>query len=221
LPDWHALVRERLASLPLDPAELEEVVAELAAHLEDSCRDGREDHATEPDASGQMLADTVDWSRVSRSIGRAKREVLGPRDRTRRVWLPGLLGLAVSMGWMALLQQANPRTGLPWLQSGLPLAAYLLWLGALPPLGATLSYVSRRAGGDTPARLTASLFPPMAMLAVGSLVVANGILVEGNPLILRDPMNLAVAALSWVVLPGLALLVGTLPFLDLRAPSAR
>jgi hypothetical protein len=219
VPDWPALVRDRLGSLPLDPVELEEVVAELAAHLEDSCRDGNEDGAAEPDGMGRMLTDAVDWRQVSRSIGRAKREVPSPGDRARVVWLPGLLGLAVSMGWMAVLQQANPRTGLPWLQSGLPLAAYLLWLGALPPLGATLSYVSRRAGGDTPARLTASLFSPMAMLVVGSLVVANGILVEGNPLILRDPINLAVAALSWVVLPGLALLVGTLPFLDLRAPS--
>jgi hypothetical protein len=34
-PDWRALVRERLRPLHLAPEESEQVVAELAAHLED------------------------------------------------------------------------------------------------------------------------------------------------------------------------------------------
>lgn len=36
MPDWQELVRQRLAGLALDPAERDEIRAELAAHLEDA-----------------------------------------------------------------------------------------------------------------------------------------------------------------------------------------
>lgn len=36
MPDWQELVRQRLAGLARDPAERDEIRAELAAHLEDA-----------------------------------------------------------------------------------------------------------------------------------------------------------------------------------------
>jgi hypothetical protein len=37
--DWKALVEERLATLALEPEEKAEVIAEVAAHLEDICEE--------------------------------------------------------------------------------------------------------------------------------------------------------------------------------------
>jgi len=35
MPDWNALVEQRLAGLALEPEQRAEVIAEVAAHLED------------------------------------------------------------------------------------------------------------------------------------------------------------------------------------------
>jgi hypothetical protein len=52
MPDWKELVRQRLASLPLSPDCVEEIVTELAAHLEDDYQQELTSGLSHPEAVG-------------------------------------------------------------------------------------------------------------------------------------------------------------------------
>ena len=68
MPDWKDLVEERLSRLNLLPSAKEDVIAELAAHLEDSA-------ATNPEASeSEHRALDIQWPRLRRAIERTKRK---------------------------------------------------------------------------------------------------------------------------------------------------
>lgn len=69
MPDWKRLVEERLATLSLPPGEKEYVIAELAAHLEDSA-----DTGTSASGSENRALSKIPWSRLRRAIERSKRE---------------------------------------------------------------------------------------------------------------------------------------------------
>jgi hypothetical protein len=132
-------------------------------------------------------------------------------NRTRSFWLPGLTVFLASMSWMALLQRLNVPLRAPWAHSGLPVTSYTLWVLPQPIFGAIGAYLSRRAGGGVRARVAASLFPPIVLFAVVCGVIALGIFVEHDPHILQQPLNIALTFLTWVLMPGIALLCGALP----------
>jgi hypothetical protein len=60
MPDWQKLVRHRLSGLELDPAEKEEVHAELAAHLEESYSGLCQQGLREKDAADWTLQEVAD-----------------------------------------------------------------------------------------------------------------------------------------------------------------
>jgi hypothetical protein len=140
-------------------------------------------------------------------------------DRTRNFWLPGLTVFAASMSWMALLQRLNVPLHAPWAHSGLPVPSYLLWVLAQPIFGAMGAYLSRRAGGGGKARLAASLFPSIALFAIVCGVIVLGIVVEHDPHIVQQPLNIMLTFLTWVVLPGIALFCGALPLCRTPGPQ--
>jgi hypothetical protein len=129
-------------------------------------------------------------------------------NRTRNFWLPGLTVFVASMSWMALLQRLNIPLHAPWAHSGLPVTSYLLWVLPQPIFGAIGAYLSRRAGGGVKARVAASLFPPVVLFAVVCGVIVRGIFVEHDPHIAQQPLNIMLTFLTWVVMPGIALLCG-------------
>ena len=67
MPDWRRLIRQRLAEVPLPPADEMGVVEELAQHVEDAYRDGCTRGLSEAEAEaaaleeidGQCLADEM------------------------------------------------------------------------------------------------------------------------------------------------------------------
>jgi hypothetical protein len=98
---------------------------------------------------------------------------------------------------------------------------YLPWLFALPLFGAAGAYSSRRVGGHNLACLGAALFPSVIMLCLFSLILPVALIVD-QPFTSLRLVAYAVSILNWVVLPGLALLLGAMPFLRIpMSPKLR
>ena len=214
--DWNELVRERLGRLGLDAAQREEIIAELANHLEDACEDLRARGLPESDAVEQVLNEVIDWRRLARTIRNAKREEGNMNRRTKSVWLPGLVTLALASVFLMVLEiiGVHPRM---WGPVGFGLPIHLPWLIAQPVFGAVGAYLSLRAGGNRRARLAAGLFPSIAMTCAFCLMLVIGFVIG---VFVRQPMSVgltfvgfAVVVCFWAVLPGLGLLLGALPFL--------
>ena len=94
----------------------------------------------------------------------------------------------------------------------------LPWLLALPFVGALGAYLSAHAGGRPLERLVAGLFPSAA-LTVFFPALALVALIVHSPVPTALPFTtLASTLLGMVVIPGVALLIGVLPFLFARKP---
>ena len=86
MPDWEQIVGQRLGRMKLAPEERHEVVAELAAHLEECY--GELCDAGSPDPEGYTLAQVPDWKALGRKIQKAKE---GPMNQIVRIFLCGIL----------------------------------------------------------------------------------------------------------------------------------
>lgn len=152
-------------------------------------------------------------------------------DRTKRIWLPAFVVLFGSVLAEALCQVAGFSPYFPRAWAGNSsseaflhhsLMIYFPWLCVLPFLAAAGAYWSRRAGGGAMQRLVAGLFPALVFLFTFSIIFPVSFATGSLP-----PMKIFLPALtgnilSWVVIPGAALLLGVLPFLfgrnNLRRP---
>jgi len=134
-------------------------------------------------------------------------------QRTKSVWLPGLISLTAVSVFLMILQMCGVRPHFWPFRFGLVVVVHLPWLIAQPVFGALGAYLSLRAGGDRRARLVAGLFPSLVMLGAFCLVLVMSVFVDWSvPAILRVT-GFAVYVCFWAVLPGLGLLLGALPFL--------
>ena len=114
--------------------------------------------------------------------------------------------------------------------NGAALLVYLAWLFTLPFLGALGAYWSLRAGSHRSAQLATGLFPLLLFFAIFIGQHAVGQRGTSLPFLAMDAlppahlffMFMSVSSnllLNWVVMPGVALLLGVLPFLPAsRAP---
>ena len=125
----------------------------------------------------------------------------------KTLWLPGMAALgcaaAVMLGAPRLLPASlwlDPRATMP-MTAGL-LLSYL----AFGALGASLS---RRAGGGIAARLAAGIFPLALHVSIFVTVVVAAMFGDRR---FQNNFQLR-AALIFIVIPGVALAVGALPFL--------
>ena len=73
MPDWKKLVRERIAPSALPAASREEVVSELAAHLEETYKDARSRGLTDAAAVECALQEVSDWHLLAKEILERKR----------------------------------------------------------------------------------------------------------------------------------------------------
>jgi hypothetical protein len=210
MPDWNAEVRKNLKNLGLTPHVQEEVIAELADHLQDHYEQLRAEGIPESEALERSLEQASGWRQMSRRIRNAKHKEDGMNYRTRALWLPGLTALATASICLMVLQLTGVQPKIWWKDGG-ALVIHLPWLLLLPLCGAAGAYLSLRAGGRRLARLAAGLFPALVMLAVFCVFLPVGILIERNAFIIRHPVYFVLAVLNWTVVPGLALLVGAAP----------
>jgi hypothetical protein len=228
MPDWEALVRERLAGLSLDGEEMREVIAELASHLEETFEQSRRQGLSEETAVERALSQVKNWQSLRRNIqiARSKENVM--TNRVKQWWLPGFVALFLSV----MLLRANEFIGIKPLivsahgsQLSAPVAViYVPWLLLLVPTGAMAAYLAGRAGGSQRAMFLSTVFPVLPHLGFFLIVfpvvlilddrVAHNIMISG----------LFMSLAAWVVLPGVALLAGGLAtqlFVSRRQQSRR
>ena len=75
LPEWTKKIRQRLASLKLDPAREAEIIDELAQHLQDRYRELRLAGATDEAAHETALAELSKDNDLARELARVERAV--------------------------------------------------------------------------------------------------------------------------------------------------
>jgi hypothetical protein len=216
--DWEQLVRERLAALRKKTVLEQEVVHELAQHLEDVSRDWREQGFSEEASAERALAEVKNWPRLARKINEARggKEML--KQRIQRLWLPGIVPMILAMGILCvgLRTGLNPRT--VEISPRAPALLYLAWLLILPGMGALAAYWSRRAGGSVANRAAAALFTSLTMLAIFLVVLIHTVF-EDDHMIDRLAkassvfMSLMSSSIGGILLPAIALLAGAWPFL--------
>lgn len=210
--DWKILVGERLGTLSSNPEEQEAIVSELACHLEDvyeaQCAKG----LSEPEGIERALDELSQGRRLGRKIRNSKEGQMN--ERTRKFWLPAFASITAACILVAVVAQLSYVPRIIVLRSGVAMLVYPIWLfGQLLP-GAVGAYFSRRAGGNRLTRLITGMFPAIVMLAVISIVVLVQVLTQGRHDFGRvDGAMIARAMVSVVLLPAVALLLGTLPFL--------
>jgi hypothetical protein len=207
MPDWTALVREHLEPLNLPAKEAQEVIAELAAHLEDLYDEYLEEGTNEAEAFEKVMQEMSLGADLAEKIQRAKTQEEIMNTRTKQFWLPGLVSLASAM---ALLGPLITTSMQPRFLGRSPLEMVLLpWLAVLPFCGAAGAWLARRGGGGLQARLVAGLFPTIALLTLGSILVVTRLLTFAHPEWWYGLVALAVG----IIFPSASLLIGTLPFL--------
>jgi hypothetical protein len=208
MPDWSAQVHDRLRHLDLPTKERQEVVAELAAHLEDLYEEQMRKGLSEPEARENVISEIVRWRELAKDIRRAKLEDEGIMNaRTKQLWLPGLVSLATSMVFLTVLIQISMQ---PRYLGRSPLQMVLLpWMALLPLCGAGGAFLSRSGGGYRWARLAAGLFPTIILFVLGSILVITHLIVPAQPRLWYGSLAVTLG----IVLPTAALLPGALPFL--------
>jgi len=104
--NWEATVREQMAGA-LPQSSREDVIAELAAHLEEAYNDARFRGLSEPEALHIALNDVTDWDALAKDIGRAKSLEDAMNHRTKTLWLPGI-AILFSAGLLLMLLDRAP-----------------------------------------------------------------------------------------------------------------
>src|SRR5262249_41474217 len=213
--------------LALDPEEKAEVIAEVAAHLEDSCEEMRRQGIAEGEAVQRALSQTGDWKVLQGQILAAKRMGHLMRTRVRQLWVPGFLTMILSTLFLMVLRKLGFQ---PRLIGSGPNAIlfYGPWLLSLPLIGALGAYVSSRAGGSRGTVVLASVFPALALIGTFLSMFPIGFAIER---IMGNHVDFGVVAtallkdgVDWIVVPGAALLAGGLAvqlLLTRRFPSQR
>jgi hypothetical protein len=213
--DWEALVEGRLTGLALEPAESAEVIAELAAHLAESCEELRRQGMTEEEAVKRTLSQVEDWQNLRRRIQSAKTKENIMTNRVKQFWLPSLVTMLLTMGLLALIQIFGPS---PWMVARksawfliAPVAViYLPWLLSLPLVGALGAFLSFRSGGSQRAVFSSIVFPVLPYLVF--FLLALPVMAIFNERLAHNIMfgALFVGLFAWVLAPGAALLAGGL-----------
>lgn len=228
--DWQTLVRENLLDLRLDPARQQEIVAELAGHLEDLYQEFLAQGLCNSEALRRSVEEVTDWPDLARQIQRAKREEELMNTRTKQLWFPGFVSLASAMiVWamletMALQNHGSLLTSITNQLSSDPmdrlaLAIYLPWVILLPCSGAAGAYLSRRAGGSRLARMASGLLPSIVLILLFILILPLEFFYCHTPFVIHHPFYVLARALGWITIPSLALVLGAMPFLRTSKPQ--
>ncbi len=208
--DWRALIAGHLGVARLSSEEHDEVVTELANHLQDFFEAALSAGVAEAEAIQQALQELGNTDRLGFRIYAAKHEEDRMNQRTKSFWLPGLITLTGSLGWLLILQSRNWPISGALFHAAPPVTPFVIWICTLPIFGALGTYLSKRAGGSIQARLGVAGFPSIVMMGLLVSVLLFASFVERNPFVREHSAGVILIFLPWVVLPAIALLTGSL-----------
>jgi hypothetical protein len=212
--DWQQKIREHLESCTAAAEIREEIIEELAAHLEEAYEEARAHGLAETESLNRTLQEVQNWSVLAADIQRATTEETSMNSRTKSFWLPALASFAAASLFLLVLTRISLQPQfLVRLNSGLGPVFYMGWLFAQIPFGALGAFLSRRAGGTRSARVIAGIFPAIVMFGLWAVVIPVSVFAEHNTFVLQHPLSYALGILPLVVLPALALTLGAAPFL--------
>jgi hypothetical protein len=226
VPDWPGIVRDRLTPLRVGEKRREDIIAELADHLEDLYVDLVRQGKSEVEAVQFALSTVADWDEVCREIQLAANEevIMNYRMnyRAKALWLPGICTSVLAAVLLRLLQiRSAPAPHVFWPWQDIALVLYWRWLLFLPLIGALGAYWSRRAGGKLLERVLAASLYPLGLTCVLVLAFCIALVLPDRvPLSIRL-VGFAVYLLGWGVTPCSLLLLGALPFLRGDAAESR
>jgi hypothetical protein len=224
MPDWEDLIRAHLRGLRVDANRKEEIAVELAAHLEEVFSELRRLGIPETEAIQRALEEIPNWKRLCRQLNRASQEENAMNQRVKSLWIPGLFTLALTMAGLIGAIRAHmylEYSPIFLITVKVHLLIYLPWLASLPLIGALGTYWSGRMGGNTATRWQVCLIPMAVLTGIFLLPLpTSSFWIFKSILSLSAKFRfIAECALSWVVVPSLALLAGALPFLKGSAES--
>lgn len=206
-------VRAHLADLRISESLREDVICEIAAHLELAAEEVAPSGISEIDREKQILAEVSDWNQLKKGIQRYKGNVM--RDRLRRLWLPammtGVLAYAAQMVIYRLIGPGSHIVGTTWVYSW-------QWLLILFATGAFGAYLSRRFGGSLFERILVALAPAEAMGAAMAVGLPIGFTLEiindhRVPYAMYHPGILLASIAMVVLLPAVPSILGASVFL--------
>jgi len=210
--DWRELVLQRVRLTKLSAGQRDQIISELAAHLEDVYRDGRA-RGMSHDAALQFALQEIEDRRVLAADIHRALEANFMNTRTKTIWLPALASFALaSLFLLGLTRTGFEQSNLVRLASLAPWF-YGMWLASQIFSGALGAGLSRRAGGTLTARIVAATFPAMVLFCLWAVVIPVSAFAQHNQFVLRHPLSYALGIFVWVVPPGFALLLGAAPFL--------
>jgi hypothetical protein len=218
--EWTHIVHAQLAALGLDAEREDEIRAELSDHLDEAYADARRRGLSDEDAMRQALTCVPDWTDLARRLRRAHRKDRMLSRDARVLWVPGMTALAAAAA-ITLATTLLPSS--LWTAAGrmAPAAVMSVWAAAYVGLGALAAAWSWRAGGSRAARIGAGLLPLALHLAmiVTAIVVDNQRNARIHP---QHGVNLQLGVVfAFVVIPGVALTLGTMPFWRERVSADR
>jgi hypothetical protein len=216
--NWQRKVRENLAACLLPREIQDEVIVELAFHLEEAYEEARTVGMSDDSAIQLALKQVGDWRALARNIRRAKSQEVLMNSRTKSLWLPALMTLLGASTSLALFEYLGVRPHLVWV-GNVALTFYWAWLATLPIFGAMGAYLSRRAQSSAWARLAAGVAPALVMLIVMGLILPWGLAIEGIHFFRLVSFGFGLT--NWVLIPAIALLAGVAPFLHQAAPGVQ
>ena len=205
--DWREYVRERLAASRQDDRVDEEVVQELAEHLEDVYTELCASGCTQVQALRQTARQAGNWLELQQGIEAARPEG-AMNERVRKFWLPSLVTLLLGWGILAIMIWAGVE---PWMThpaEARGLIVYVPWLVMLPLIGAMGSYLAHWSNAKSWQVYVVAAFPAVAAALVFLTVFPWAVLVDRNVGPDFRLVSLAANTISWVILPGIALLTG-------------
>jgi hypothetical protein len=209
--DWNAFVRQQLETSLGERAEREETVSELASHLEDAYHALLAKGRPEEEAYASTCNLVEDWSQLSKEILAAKKEGT-MENRVTQLWVPGIATVVAAAGLLISLDLLGVRPTVIPVGRPAVIVLHIPWLLGLPFIGAFGAFLAHRAHATRFAMRLSSLFPAIIMAIVMLSVFVGAFFLSRPVSVQMEAIGFWAAALNWVVLPTLALLLGDLAF---------
>jgi hypothetical protein len=217
--DWTEWVRQRLCTLGVGAEREDEITRELAHHFEDISEEAQASGRSPKDAHDQASSEVQDWARFTKSIRRAEREGGFMKQRMKSLWLPafGTAWLAIAvLRWV--IARSPHAAGVIWV-GRVPMHFYAGWLELLPLVGALGAFASWYARGTKSEIFLTAISLPVVMGALFAVAFPIVLVYKQMPPQMMF-LPALIAVLGWVILPGLALLIGAAPFIFIRRSPA-